>query len=118
MFRLNKLSELAKLCKQKRIYEFKNIIKLSSSSKIDNVRNDLKNDLRNDFKDNKSVESELDFKDLDKLINKNELEKFKKDISELSLAECLLKYECSIKDAQQLDPKLQKRIIIKVIIIL
>lgn len=46
--------------------------------------------------------------------SKQELAEFRDDLNKLTLAECLAKYECSIRDALQLDPSLQKRILIKV----
>ena len=46
--------------------------------------------------------------------SKQELASFRDDLNKLTLAECLQKYECSIRDALQLDPSLQKRILIKV----
>ena len=49
-----------------------------------------------------------------KLKTKQELVEFREDLNRLTLAECLEKYECSIADALQLDPSLQKRILIKV----
>lgn len=53
-----------------------------------------------------------DVKNLDK--KGSLLTEFREDISKQTLAESLLKYECSIKDALTLDTQLQKRIIIKV----
>lgn len=80
------------------------------------VKSDLKieNDLNND--DHLLMDNEIDgFSDnLSKLKSREELTKFKEDLKKLTLAECLEKYECSIPDALQLDPKLEKRILIKV----
>lgn len=60
-------------------------------------------------------EQEEFFNKLDKESNsKQELTEFREDLSRLTLAECLQKYECSIGDALKLDPLLQKRILIKV----
>lgn len=63
---------------------------------------------------NKIIELDKHFK---REIFKKELDEFKNDLDRLSLVECLEKYECSIKDALQMDPNEQKRIVIKVVLI-
>ena len=103
-------------------YESSNVVRLSSNFKARDEHlseqfneNDYQNDYQNN-EDKLSIENDFKLNKINeiKLRNKDDLAKFKENIQKLSLAECLDKYELSIKSALQLDPKLQKRILIKV----
>ena len=86
-----------------------NPVRLASSvPKNDGVDNEVKTDFQMDNK------IEFDNELTTKQAYKDELIELKNDLENLSLAECLRKYEYSIEDALKLDPTEQKRIIIKV----